>query len=169
MQLLLQEIERALQARLYYLAIVTVVTLPDVCAALSSNDGESNGQRYRDWYNANVAPTLTWFSDTDCWKFRCGGVHQGRFGHRDMQYDRAIFLLPGPIQLCQGISRNNGGIQESAYLYSADEFCRVFVGAARAWLLTKQDDPVVQANMQHLVQLRPNGLAPHIVGTPVIA
>ncbi|EQD56665.1 hypothetical protein B1A_11430, partial [mine drainage metagenome] len=53
METILQEIERALDAHLYYLAVAMVLTLPDICAALASADGESSGQRYRDWYDAN--------------------------------------------------------------------------------------------------------------------
>lgn len=167
MELLLKEIENALKARLYYLAIVTTVTIPDVCAALKSADGESTGPKYRDWYKDNVFSELTWFSPMDCWKFRCGGVHQGRFGHAEMQYDRAVFLLPGPIKMRQGITRHISG--STAYLYGAEDFCRVFIRAARIWLRANDSDPVVQANLAHLVRVRQEGLAPHIIGVPVIA
>lgn len=169
MELFLQEIENALKARLYYLAVVTAVTIPDVCAALASPDGESTGAKYKAWYSDNVGKTLTWFTEVDCYKFRCGGVHQGRFGHKDMQYDRTIFLLPGPVTMMQGLSKGNGGSAESAYMYSAVEFCQVFVKAARDWLKANADNATVKANMAHLVELRPEGLSPHIVGIPVIA
>lgn len=39
MELILKEIERALDAKLYYLALQASLTLPDICGALQSNDG----------------------------------------------------------------------------------------------------------------------------------
>jgi hypothetical protein len=121
MEFMLQEIESALKAQLYYFAILNSVMIPDVCAALPSADGESDSEKYKAWYNDYVGKTLTWFSDVDCWKLRCGGVHQGRFGHKDMQYDRAVFLLPGPVILEQGRIQSNG---KTFYVYSAEEFAK---------------------------------------------
>jgi hypothetical protein len=166
MEFFLQEIEKALDAKLYYLAIITTVTIPDVCAALASPDGETSGPRYKDWYNANIAPTLTWFSDVDCYKFRCGGIHQGRFGHPEMQYDKALFTLPGIVKFQQGISKAGN---EIVYIYSAIDFCKVFIDAARTWFKAVENDATVRSNLTHMARLRPDGLPPHIRGAPLIA
>jgi hypothetical protein len=47
MEFMLQEIESALKAQLYYFAILNSVMIPDVCAALPSADGESDSENTR--------------------------------------------------------------------------------------------------------------------------
>jgi hypothetical protein len=51
----------------------------------------------------------------------------------------------------------------------AEHFCRDIIQSARNWFAAHQHDLHVQANLPNLVQLRPTGLAPYIVGLPVIA
>jgi hypothetical protein len=56
MEMILSDIERALTARLYYVAITTALTLPDICAALESPDGTTSGPKYKAWYNLHLGP-----------------------------------------------------------------------------------------------------------------
>lgn len=51
MELILKEIERALDAKLYYLALQVSLTLPDICAALQSDDGRASKSKYIAWYD----------------------------------------------------------------------------------------------------------------------
>jgi hypothetical protein len=37
----IREIELALQVQLYYLALISALTLPDICAALEAENGET--------------------------------------------------------------------------------------------------------------------------------
>jgi hypothetical protein len=163
METVLQEIERALQARVYYLALVVALTLPDICAALESPDGQTDRDRYKVWYNANLGGRYGALTDADCYSLRCGVVHQGRFGHPKMGYGRVVFSLPGT-----GIFLHNNIVNDALKL-DVGQFCRDMVQAARRWFASKQNDPTVQANLPNLVQLRPQGLAPYIVGMPLIA
>src|ERR1017187_5571386 len=36
---------------LYYVALFSAFALPDICAALESRDGETNGSLYRAWFD----------------------------------------------------------------------------------------------------------------------
>ena len=51
MELILKEIERALDAKLYYLALQASLTLPDICGALQSDNGKATGDKYIAWYD----------------------------------------------------------------------------------------------------------------------
>jgi hypothetical protein len=163
MEMILQEIELALHARLYYLALVVALTIPDVCAALESVDGQTNRDRYKAWYNAHLGGRYGAVTDADCYSLRCGVAHQGRFGHPRMEYGRVIFAIPG-----RGIFLHNSIANDALHL-DADRFCREMIAAARQWFAGKQNDPAVQANLPNVVQLRPNGFSPYVAGTPVIA
>jgi hypothetical protein len=164
METILQEIERALDAHLYYLAVAMVLTLPDICAALASADGESSGQRYRDWYDANLAAAYPHMTAQDCWKLRCGVLHQGQCGHPQMQYARVIFTIPNAQRI---VFHNN--ILNDALNLDAPTFCMDVVRRVRVWYARSQHQRNVRTNLPNLVQLRPTGLAPYIVGAPLIA
>ena len=164
METILQEIDRALDAGLYYVAVAMVLTLPDICAALESHNGQSSGPKYKAWYNANLATKYPNITDDDCWSLRCGVLHQGRCGHPGMQYDRILFTIPN---LQNNVFHNN--ILNEALNLDAIRFCRDVVTCARQWFDANLNSCNVQANLPNLVQLRPGGLAPYMVGIPLIA
>jgi hypothetical protein len=164
METLFQEIERALQAQLYYLALIAALSVPEICAALESPTGDTagrSGQAYKNWYNANLAARLSWLKDVDCYSLRCGVVHQGRFGNPNMQYGRAIFVLPGGNVFSNCVFND-------AYVFSVVEFCRTIVDAARQWFSAHHNDANVQANLPRLVQYHASGIRPYIGGVAVI-
>ena len=49
MEELLIQIELALQYNLYYLALQSTLTLPDICSALIDTKGETSGAKYASW------------------------------------------------------------------------------------------------------------------------
>lgn len=160
----LDEIERALSAGFWYLAIGATLTLPDICAALASANGQSSGQKYCAWYEANIAAQYPWLTAEDCYCLRCGVSHQGRLGHPNMQYARVLFTVPNAQR---NFFHNN--IMNDALNLDAQTFCRDFIVSVRAWLAANAGDPNVQANLPHLLQYRPQGLAPYMVGMPLIS
>jgi hypothetical protein len=163
MERILAEIEGAMSARLYYLALTLTLALPDICGALEAKDGWAKADRYRAWYSANLADDFRNLTANDCYRLRCGGIHQGRFGRRGMQYARVLFVLPhatGNVFLdC---------VAGDAYFVSAEEFCRTVIARVRDWLARKRDDEIVQANLFRLVTLHPDGLRPYAKGIPLI-
>ena len=164
MEQILNEIQMALSARLYFVALAMTLTLPDICSGLESPDGETSGPRYKAWYTTNLSAQFPWLTDVDCYSLRCGVVHQGRFGNPRMQYGRVIFTLPDG----RGNTFTNC-ILNDAYTTDAVGFCRAMVDAVRRWFAAAQTNPIVQGNLPRLVQIRPQGMAPYIVGAPIIA
>jgi hypothetical protein len=156
METVLQEIERALSHRLYYLAIVLSVTLPDICAALEADDGRTNPARYKAWYKANLSTKFSFLTEDDCYSLRCGVVHQGQFGLAGQQYDRAVFFLPhpDPSRTFLVINSTMGTSPNKCYTYSADEFCRAIINTVRAWFSAKVGDVNVEKNLPKLIQYR---------------
>ena len=92
----LQEIEKALAAKLYYLAIAVALSVPDICACLEfdpDNPSRANRKTYADWCNNNIRgmPRLT---GDDLYNLRGGALHKGHFGHEKSQFNRVIFIGP---------------------------------------------------------------------------
>jgi hypothetical protein len=167
METIFAEVERALKAGLYYMAIANCLAIPDICAALESQDGKASPSRYRAWFDIWLAPLYPELTGDDLYCLRCGVVHQGTFGHPGMQYDRVIFTVGGRIRVHR--NRMKFGPGKSVLSLDAEHFCRDVVAQASNWFARKQNDQIVAANMPKLFQFRPQGLAPYIVGAPLIA
>lgn len=163
MQVIISEIERALSSGLYYRALMVILTLPDMCAALESSDGENSGPKYRAWYNKWMAHQYPNLSADDCYRLRCGVIHQGWIGHNQMQYARVLFTVPN---VNRNIFHNN--IINDALNLDVTLFCSDMLQSVSRWYEAKQADPNVITNMPRLVQYRANGLAPYMVGMPLI-
>ena len=163
MEAITKEIENAIAAGLYYLAIVTALSLPDVCSALESDDGQTSGAKYKAWYDAWMAARYPEMTSLDLYSLRCGVLHQGRLGHSRMQYGRVLFTVPNPQR--NTLHRN---VMNDALNLDAVRFCRDMIECVSVWYAAKQNDPNVQANLPRLVHFGANGLAPYIVGMPLI-
>jgi hypothetical protein len=163
MEAITKEIQKAMDAGLYYLATMAALSLPDVCAALESPDGETSGAKYKAWYDTWMASLYPEVTNLDLYSLRCGVVHQGRLGHSKMQYGRVLFTVPNR----QGNVFHRNVINDALNL-DAVTFCNDMVQCVARWYAAKKTDPNVLANLPRLVQLRPQGLAPYMVGMPLI-
>ncbi len=161
---LTDQIERAISAGLYYLAIVVALALPDICAALESPNGEATRQRYKVWCDAWFLPKYHFLTSQDLYSMRCGVLHQGRLGHPNMQYARVLFTLPNADN---NVAHHN--IIYGALNLDVETFCHDMNSAVDQWYSAKQSDPSVQANLPRLVQFYPQGLDPYIGGLPLIS
>jgi hypothetical protein len=158
---ILAEIKRALDARAYYAALMTTLTLPDVCAALASPGGKTTKSKklYKAWCDRWFTgyPDLT---STDLYSLRCGVVHQGTLGHGDSQFARVIFSLPeSPVVTV---------LMDDMLSLDLHTFCQVMMDAVERWYATEKHNRTVQENLPRLVQVHPDGLPPYIVGIPFI-
>jgi hypothetical protein len=165
---LLRQIEAAVAGNAYYLALYAALTLPDICGAMESSDGIATKARYIAWFDARVAdryrvcgrPSLT--GDT-CYYYRCSLLHQGRSQHPALGYSRILFLEPGASN---SVFHNN--ILNDALNIDVRTFCRDIIAGVRTWQPTASATPEYKTNYPLFMQRYPNGIAPYIVGTPVI-
>src|ERR1700722_15181592 len=161
------EIERALQAHLYYLALISTLSLIDMCAALEDEDGETNQTKFRAWYSKNLAEHYTWLSDQDCYGLRCGILHRGVMDHAVRKkpkstWNRIAFSLP---------DANGNTVRQMAmedfYCTGLAEFCQDVTARVRAWADNAKHNPIVRKNAENLMRYHPNGIAPYFVGMQI--
>jgi hypothetical protein len=160
LDVILNEIDRALEQKFYYLAVSTVLTLPDLCVSLLS--GRSSGPLYKNWCKENLGPEFDYLTGDDLYSFRCGVIHNGRFGDLKHSVGRVLFVFP---------FRGNQFVNcmiDDAYFYSVEDFCRNFISYVRKWYDQHKDNPELQANLNRMVQYRPEGLAPYSIGAPLL-
>lgn len=80
-----KEIRAALDNRLYFIALMSALTLPDICG-MAEYSGESTGSRYKKWINKYVNsrefgkyqyPAIEGLEAEIIYKLRCNLLHQG--------------------------------------------------------------------------------------------
>ncbi|MFD0768880.1 hypothetical protein ACFQZ1_08130 [Bacillus sp. CGMCC 1.60114] len=159
MEDLFNEIERGLDAGVYHLSLGIALCIPDICAALQSEDGKTSGRKYKEWYNNYVGNKLMMSAD-DCYYFRCSFLHQGSTQHEKSNYKRIIFAEPGP-----NVFHNN--VINDALNIDVKIFCNDLITSARQWLKVVKNDENFIRNHANSFKRYPNGLPPYIGGVPV--
>ena len=81
-----------------------------------------------------------------------------------MEYSRVLFTIPNAQN---NVFHNN--VLNDALNLDVTIFCQDVIGAAINWYRVNAKNPHVVANLPSLVRMRPQGLAPYMVGIPLIA
>jgi hypothetical protein len=154
---ILHEIDRALEAKLYYLAIAVSLSIPDICACLECDPNKpiwATQQKYVTWCDANVGSRFNLLKGVDLFRWRGGVLHQGHFDHPKSNFDRVIFLSPESpfkahdviVTVAPGVQI--GGISAEALRVSGEilhlevlKFCNIIMESARAWSIAKAGQP----------------------------
>ena len=166
---LIDQIQRAVAANLYYVALLAALSLPDICGAMESDDGQATKEKYIAWFERWVAPKYTVrgaasFSGEVCWYYRCSALHQGRSSHPRMGYSRVLFLEPGSTKI---VLHNN--IMKDALNIDLRCFVGDLLAGALQWLQQAEGTVNYNRNYPSFMQRYPNGLAPYVAGIAVIA
>jgi len=165
MQEIIDQIRAANNANLYYVALLSSLTLPDICAALESDNGEASKAKFIAWFDTHIAPRYNGFLDgKSCYFFRCSMMHQGSTQHPRSRYSRVIFLEPGT----SGMTFHNN-ILNDALNIDVRIFCEDVCLTVERWWPNASMQPLFQVNLSRFVRRYPSGLPPYIVGIPVIA
>lgn len=162
---IIEQVREANKAGIYYVALLSALALPDICGALESDDGQASKKKFISWFDDHVAPLYNGFLDGEtCYYFRCSMLHQGSTQHPRGRYSRIIFVEPGNTGM---VMHNN--IMNDALNIDVRIFCEDICDASVRWWNSVSENPNVQANLSRFVRRYPTGLAPYIVGVPVIS
>lgn len=166
MEELLKQIKKALECKLYLVALQATLTLPDICSGLSSKNGKSNKWDYIKWYDENIIDKQN-LSGQNCYFFRCGMLHEGKMEHENLEFSKIIFLEPNDMIICKGnIYECNG---KKVLNIDVVSFCNEIINCTLEWWKNNKDDEIVKKNYETIVKYHVNGLEPFVVGIPIIA
>ena len=165
---LLEQIERGLGQNLYYLALFGALSLPDICGAVDSDNGEADRSKYIRWFNEYVGDRYKYgervfLSGDDCYYFRCALLHQGSSQHPKSGYARILFLEPGATSNVLHCNVLNDALNIDVRI-----FCQDIIDGVRTWLGKVEGTPRFNTNMAKFIRRYPQGLSPYIGGVPVI-
>ena len=155
-----EEIERCKAAQCYWSLLHLLVILPDICAALESDDGETNDGRYRHWCKRYFGPDKD-LTPEDRYAVRCGLLHQGRTVTDRGRYGSYSFVQPTPTGcIFHRIVHDFGPEHKPNFTLDVSRMAVETVQAIRSWfadLQTAQNAPRLQNVKQHVRWLAREG------------
>lgn len=162
---LVVEIQKALEHELYVIAVMSSLTLPDMCGALEKENFWATNATYVEWCRLNLPPSFFSLATPELMKeMRNNLLHTGRLDDaKQCGVGRLILTLPVP-----SLTFMNNRFNDD-FLTDVREFCLGLCKAALTWLEAHKNDPVVLKNLEKMVQRRAEGMSPYVSGIGVIA
>lgn len=159
---------RAIEARLYYPAVLVALTLPEICAALElPNSVFVREKHYVDFVDRYTTPPELGLPGIDCYRLRGGVVHRASFArHPKFDGTHVVFTIPETGPKVHALSIVAG--DKKAAMFDLELFCREMDAGVRRWYQEHKDDGLVEENLQHLIRYCPFGLSPFFGGAPVV-
>lgn len=165
MEFLLSDIEKALDGGLYFIALQSTLTLPDICGYLEHGRNKAVGKRYSDWYRDNMITDVNLSAD-QCYMFRCKLLHQGLSQYTEDNQEKIVFAYPK----CGATIANCSFIEDGKLTISIDllDFCHDMIKSVRIWQGKVKDNKEIQERYADLIKVHPEGYKNFIVGIPFI-
>lgn len=170
LEAILSDIESALHAEFWYLAVAVTLSIPDICSLLerdAKTEGWAKEEKYVTWYNENVGEKFPLVNGQACYYLRGGVVHKGQFRHAKLEYDRIVFSVMKETRARVTVRYVNSP-RLPVLIVDLEGFCMSVITAAREWGQRKKDDPIVRQNLADLVRFRPEGFPPALVNVPMV-
>ncbi|MBX3273873.1 MAG: hypothetical protein KF729_26650 [Sandaracinaceae bacterium] len=167
---ILDQIEGAKNAGLYYVALLSALAVPDIAGAIDAQNGRATRSAYAKWFDTHLGPKYqaSWgqaLLGADCYHFRCSMLHQGTavLQHSKAGFSQLLFVEPSTSRVTMHKNIINGALNIDVNI-----FCQDIVDAGRAWHRAASGTPLYGINAAKCVARHPDGLAPYIVGIPCI-
>ncbi|MFC2010770.1 hypothetical protein ACFLUR_00560 [Chloroflexota bacterium] len=154
----ISQLRETYKEELYYFTLMGTLALIDICAALNSPDGETNGDLFKGWFNkylshysSGSSGTITSFYADECYKLRCRFMHQGRASIDARSMDStvksgaiAFRVGPGKVHMC-----NFSGI----YYLDIETFMEDVIAGVKIWTIDVKDVVHVKENREKMVKI----------------
>lgn len=167
-RLMVDQMVAAEQAGLHFPALMTALALPDICGALSAENGRASGPKAKRWLQEWLP--MAGENAEGIYGLRCSLLHQGQaFPHGG--HARVVFLLDEAPQIygpAAVIWREDLGQGFTPMTLSL--FLKEVADGVTRWLAAHGDSELVRRNLERFAHLHPGGL-PNLLLTdgPVLA
>lgn len=181
---LVEQMERALASNFYLLALTTALSVPDIAAAIDSDNGRATRAKYEKWYNNWVLPRFSInvkkmlekrghkylgdienpFNGNECYYYRCAMLHQARSTHDKSSFSRVMFIEPNTTTNVIHYGKMN-----DALTIDLPSFCLEVAQGYRSWVSSAKGTVNYERNIANTMKRYSNGLSPYIVGVPIIS
>lgn len=158
---LINDIETAARQGLWIVALTSALALPDMCAAVGSENGRTTGAKYKNWVEKYLQPKYPRLNPEELYQMRNSLLHQGTSGTD--AYSRLLFVHPAAR-----LHVHNALIGDALVL-DLPTFCSDVISSVRTWQDEVSQTAAYQANIQSVIRWHPDGVEPYMVGAPVLS
>lgn len=169
MEDLLGELQKVAGAGYYSVALFTSLALPDICAAMESEDGKATGAKYKAWFDKWVSPKYPsyphegfFLTGQTCYAYRCGLLHQGKAMHKDLGYSKVLFLGPARITI-------HNTVMNDALVIDIPSFVKDISLSIREWMKFVEGTEPFDGHYKNFMKRHRGGLAPYVIGVDVFS
>lgn len=153
---LIEEIEFAVQHEKWMLALAGALALPDMCAALQSQNGQTSGSKYKNWVRTHLSDKYERLDPDELYKLRCSFLHQGTTS--TLKYQRVVFCAPD-----SGFHIHNTTMatpEGAAMFLDLPTFCHDMLLAVAGWRASVEGTANYRRNISKVLRWR-KGMAPY--------
>lgn len=161
LEVLIDQMRRCIIADLWFPALVTALTLPDICGAIESDNGKATGAKTKSWMRRHL-PTAQGNEEAAklIWELRCSLLHQASMR---VTNPRAVaFFVPRPDH----IELHNVAVEfedgETYILLSVPEFVEEIATTVEQWISSVRSTRRFATNVANCAHLRTDDLGPAI-------
>jgi hypothetical protein len=167
----LNDIQRAIDAKLYYPALLVALTVPEICEALLLDRKDFlKLKHYARFVDKYTTPATLGLDGVSCYRLRGGIVHRANLvGHPEFGATHVIFTIPESGSSLHAFSITHTGSTARAAMFDLVKFCMTMKQAAEQWYEDNRSNPRVTESMGNIIRYCPLGVAPYCTGAPVIA
>ncbi|MEK6848209.1 MAG: hypothetical protein AABX65_01090 [Nanoarchaeota archaeon] len=164
---IIEELEILLGQKLYASSLILAFMIPDICAAISSENGESTKNKYKTWFKEYMKKYERHFNGDNAWNYRCALLHQGKLKHPKSDYSSVYFTISQNIKFHNCIAYIN---KQKYYICDIEYFCRDVIGAYKNWHDVEKNKINYKRNMADVVKIYRSSLGNIIKpGIPVLS
>ena len=168
---LINELKICLDNKLYISALNTALLIPDICSALQSSNGRTDGKKYSNWFNDYVSEKYNGnLQGSDVYKIRCATLHQGTFNSDYKLFNLIVFQPTSQTGVFHNlISAFNGGDNRVALMLNLETFINDIIIGLGEWTIKMKENPFYEKNLKQSFKFCSSGLSPHFAGIPLFA
>lgn len=149
--------------KIYFIALTSALTIPDVCGALESETGVAKKEKYAAWFDTWVGPRYqNGFDGEYCCGLRNTMLHQGRLNPEKQKFSRVAFVEPGAGVYMHGGTPNN--ILTIDLMTFVDDMTQ----GAIAWFEKTKNTQNFKNNYQYSMRRYAMGMEGVARGVPII-
>jgi hypothetical protein len=152
-------IRQSVKTQDWYGALMSALTLPDICGKLETTNEGSKARSVR-WLKQWIEPLYThkigpdkrehvFLSAEDCYALRCSFLHEGTSNIEEQRARKALedfhFITPIP-GMSVHCNQSNNSLQ-----LQVDVFCIEIAGAIDKWAASVASDQAIQERMGSLI------------------
>jgi hypothetical protein len=177
---ILEQIRATFNSGIWYPVVTSLLILPDTCGAIEFWQKDIKPRdRYAKWYDKWILPNFNSqrinFNGSTVYIVRNAMIHETTgFSRGKHGFDRIIFMPPNRnrIKINFGLMRmfNQDGVEEVAFEVNISMMLDAIELGVHNWLKDVRADPNKRRSdaIEKIIQYRPNGQLPYILGIPII-